>query len=211
MAECYEKVQCVLRRFKQREIKLCKEKCKFFEKLVTYLGNVLDERGVRPSDKKLRAIKEVPTPKYRQELRSYLGLLNFYGKFMPNMSTQLKTLYDLLIEKAKWEWTEQTKRCFRMKKEWLKENSILSFYDLTKDLGVTCNASSYGVRAILFYKIAFSSKTYSVRWNKATRTQRKRPLQWFLGCVNSTNTCSVGSFPYIQTTNRCSVWQEDAS
>lgn len=67
MKECYNKVEAVLTRFKERGVILQKEKCKFFEKAVTYLGHVIDDRGIRPSEDKVRAIKEAPTPKNKNE------------------------------------------------------------------------------------------------------------------------------------------------
>lgn len=57
-----------------------KEKCKFFQKSVSYLGHILDETGIRPSDEKVKAIKEAPTPTNEAQLRAYLGLIKLLRK-----------------------------------------------------------------------------------------------------------------------------------
>lgn len=133
---------------------------------MTYLGHVIDDRGIRPSEDKVRAIKEAPTPKNKNELRAYLGLLNFYGKFVPNMSAQLKPLYDLLAENVQWKWTASAEKTFKASKGWLLSASVLTYYDPSEELGLVCDASSYGLGAVLFHKegseerpIAFASKT----------------------------------------------------
>lgn len=166
--ECYQKVESVLARFKEHGIKLKKEKCKFFETSLTYLGHVIDGKGIRPSDVKIAAIKKAPAPKNKQELRAYLGLLNFYGKFVPNLSAELKPLYDLLRDSTKWKWTAEAERVFQTSKGWLTQNTVLAHYDPPKDLGLVCDASAYVVGAILFHKegpverpIAFASRILS--------------------------------------------------
>ncbi|KAL1442396.1 hypothetical protein MTO96_046432 [Rhipicephalus appendiculatus] len=60
--ECWEKVESVLTRFKKRGIKLRKEKCKFFETSVAYLGHVLGANGIRPSDDKDQPASNLTTP-----------------------------------------------------------------------------------------------------------------------------------------------------
>ncbi|XP_049520478.1 uncharacterized protein K02A2.6-like [Dermacentor silvarum] len=165
--ESWKKVESVLTRFKERGIKLRKEKCKFFQTSVAYLGHVLDGNGIRPSDK-VRAIKDAPTPKNKQELRAYLGMLNFYAKLIPNMSAELKPFYELLGENVKWKWTDRVADTFKRSKDWLMHPRVLTYYNPDQELGMVCDASAYGLGAILFHKIAgverpiaFASRTLS--------------------------------------------------
>ena len=64
-----------------------KEKCKFLQPAVEYLGHKIDAEGLHTMANKLEAIVQAPKPHNLQELRSFLGLLNYYGKFIPNLAT----------------------------------------------------------------------------------------------------------------------------
>lgn len=79
-----------------------RSKCEFYKQQIEYLGHVLDEQGVHPSKDKVRAIKEAPAPTNVKELQAFLGLLNYYGRFVPKQSTILATLYKLLRENERW-------------------------------------------------------------------------------------------------------------
>lgn len=172
MEECYDRVEAVLTRFQERGVKLRKEKCKFFEKSVTYLGHVIGESGIRPSEDKVRAIKEAPTPKNKNELRAYLGLINFYGKFVPNMSAQLKPLHDLLAVNAKWEWTEVAEKAFKASKSWLLSTSVLTYYNPSRELGLVCDASAYGLGAVLFHKVGSEERPIAFASRTLTKTEQ---------------------------------------
>ena len=78
----------VLGRIETSGFKLNKSKCYFLRPRIEYLGHSIDEEGLRPTEEKVKAIKDVPKPKNVAELRSFLGIINYYGQFLPNMSTQ---------------------------------------------------------------------------------------------------------------------------
>ena len=63
---------------------------------VEYLGHKIDADGIHMTDGKLQAILQAPTPRNVTELRSFLGLVNYYGKFIPNLATTLHPLNQLL-------------------------------------------------------------------------------------------------------------------
>lgn len=103
------------------------------------------------------------------ELKSYLGLLNYYGKFVSNLATTLHPVHGLLQKDASWQWTEECESAFRRGKEQLQASPLLVHYDLKKPLRLACDASSYGVGAVIFHvteigeerPIAFASRTLS--------------------------------------------------
>ena len=72
---------------------LRKDKCVFLAPSVVYLGHRIDEQGLHPVAEKLQALQEAPRPTNVSELKSYLGLLTYYTKFLPNLSTELAPLY----------------------------------------------------------------------------------------------------------------------
>ncbi|KAJ8872304.1 hypothetical protein PR048_025908 [Dryococelus australis] len=71
---------------------------------VTYLGHVIDRTEVGPSDKLLRVIKEAPEITNKEELRAYCGLLNYYGQFIPQLSSKLSAFYELLKLNVPWDY-----------------------------------------------------------------------------------------------------------
>lgn len=75
-------------------------------KQVEYLGHVIDKDGLRPTQQKVKAIQDAPTPTNITELRAFLGMLNYYAKFLPNLSTELFPLYSLLHKGTQWVWTD---------------------------------------------------------------------------------------------------------
>ena len=72
--------------FRQAGLRLKKQKCRFLAKSVEYLRFTIDQQGVHPSEGKAKAIKSAPNPKNLTELKAYLGLLTYYGKFLPNLA-----------------------------------------------------------------------------------------------------------------------------
>ena len=139
----------VLLRFKQAGLRLKKQKCQFLMKSVDYLGHVIDRHGIRPSSTKVKAIKAAPKPRNVLELRAYLGLLTYYGKFLPNVSTVLAPLYQLLRKDVKWFWGELQQQAFLKSKDMLTSSALLVHYDPSQPLVLSCDASQYGIGAVL--------------------------------------------------------------
>ena len=86
----------VINRLKIHGFRLKKEKCKFILPSVEYLGHQINHEGIRPLEDKVEAIAKAPTPSNLRELKSFLRLLNYYGKFIPNLATIIHPLTTLL-------------------------------------------------------------------------------------------------------------------
>ena len=91
-----EVLEEVLKRLSKSGFRAKKQKCKFMVTSVDYLGYHIDAAGLHPLPDKVQAAEEAPTPTCLTELKSYLGLLTYYAKFLPNLATHLAPLYKLL-------------------------------------------------------------------------------------------------------------------
>ena len=87
-------------------------KCQFMVPEVEYLGHLIDTKGLRPTPSKFKAVFDTPTPRNFSDLRSFLGLINCYAKFIPNLSSNLSPLYSLLQSSKPWDWGQAEKNCF---------------------------------------------------------------------------------------------------
>jgi len=86
----------VLKRLENSGMRLNKQRCLFLCSSIEYLGHVVDEVAIHPTEEKVKAIKEAPAPTNVTQLRSFLGLINYYNKFLPNLAANLTPLYSLL-------------------------------------------------------------------------------------------------------------------
>ena len=122
---------------------------------ISYLGYKIDAQELHPPPEKMDAILKTPSPTSLTELKSFLGLLSYYGKFIPNMSTVVHPFYDLLKKSTKWKWTEDEEQAFKLAKELLTSNSVLIHFDQGKEVLLSCAASALGIGLVLSSLIVY--------------------------------------------------------
>ena len=115
----------VFRRLKEPGIRLNPAKCIFFQSGLEFLGHWIDKNGIRPLPQKMDTVMQAKSPTNVTELKSYLGLLNYYNKFLPNLATTLHPLHDLLQKDRPWKWTEACERVFVKSKKQLQDSPLL--------------------------------------------------------------------------------------
>ncbi|GBG74007.1 hypothetical protein CBR_g17717 [Chara braunii] len=125
------------------------QKCEWAKTQVLYLGHVLDGDGIKPEDSKIAAIRDWATPRTLTELRSFLGLHNYYRKFVRNFSTIAGPLRRLLKKEAIWQWDKDCTSALKKLKCALIEYPVLKVADPSLPFVVTTDASQYGIGAVL--------------------------------------------------------------
>ena len=100
--EHLENLEKVLQRLQQYGLRLKREKCFFLQSSVEYLGYIIDAEELHATPEKIDAIVNAPQPENIQELRSFLGLVNYYGEFIQNLSTLAHPLNNLLRHSTPW-------------------------------------------------------------------------------------------------------------
>ena len=171
----------VLERLAAANLRVNREKCFFLQPRLVYLGHTIDKHGIHPTEDKIAAIKDAPTPKDVSQLRSFLGILNYYNKFLPNLSTTLKPLHSLLCKDARWSWQEEHEKAFQCAKNALQADSLLVHYDSSKPLVLACDASQYGLGAVLSHimddgqerPIAYVSRTLNPAEKKYSQLEKE--------------------------------------
>ena len=97
---------------------------------VEFLGHRISAKGIEPILEKVEAIRKAPEPSDVTQLKSFLGAVNYYGKFFPDLSSVLAPLYKLLKKDVKWSWEATQKTSFEEVKSLLTSDSMLVHYDL---------------------------------------------------------------------------------
>ena len=167
--EHYSNLDKVMTRLEDAGVQLKQSKCSIGKSSVEYLGHIIDKDGLHPAPEKITAVQMAPEPRNITELRAFLGLLNYYSKFLPNLSVVLSPLYRLLQAKVKWLWSREQSEAFREAKSLLQSSTLLVHFDGNKEIVVSGDASPYGLGAVLAHKmedgserpIAYASRTLS--------------------------------------------------
>ncbi|XP_055632607.1 uncharacterized protein K02A2.6-like [Toxorhynchites rutilus septentrionalis] len=142
----------LLQRLEEYGLHVKLEKCRFFQTEIGYLGHIVDRNGIRPDPEKLQAIASIPAPTNVSELRSYLGAINFYGRFVRNMHELRHPLDKLLKKDTKWKWDSDCQKSFLRFKQVLQSDMLLTHYDPKLPIIVAADASSTGIGAVIFHE-----------------------------------------------------------
>ena len=148
----------VFSRLEKHGFRLKLEKCEFLLKNIEYLGHVISKDGIQPVPTKVEAIVKAPTPANVQQLRSFLGLTNYYGKFIPNLATLLHPLHGLLQTNKTWKWSPECAKAFQAAKDKIISAGVLTHYDPTLPITLAADASAYGVGAVISHVFSDNSE-----------------------------------------------------
>ena len=164
----------VLKHLDKAGLRVKMKKCEFMKPEVDYLGHKIDKTGLHPLPDKVQAIQDAPTPLAVHELKSYLGLLTYYNKFLHKLLFTLFPLYRLLRKDFQWSWGVEEERAFSKSKELLTSTKCLTHFDSLLPLILACDASAYGIGAVLAHRmpdgterpIGYVSRTLAkAKWN----------------------------------------------
>ena len=156
--EHLETLEQVLSRLESAGLRVKWKKCEFMKESVEYLGHKIDATGLHPLPAKVKAIREAPKPQSVHELKSYLGILTYYDKFLPNLSSTLYPLYRLLQKNTCWRWGKEQEKAFAASKDLLTSSNFLTHFDSSLKLTLACDASAHGLGAVLAHKMPDGSE-----------------------------------------------------
>ena len=124
-------------------------KCEFFKDSVEYLGHIISAQGIATDPKKVEIIRTWPQPTNLKELQSFLGLCNYYRRFIADYSKIAAPLTDLTHKDTTYQWTTHTELAFQLLKEHMSRAPVLCIPDPNLSFVVTTDASDFAVGAVL--------------------------------------------------------------
>ena len=144
----------ILKKIFQRLIKfnftLKFSKCVFFQKNITFLGFLLTPSGIIPDPDKLKYIRDFEEPKNKTDLQSFLGVCNYYRQFNVTHSRDIDPLRELLMNNAKWKWTDVHVEAFHILKIHFLNHISISYIIPNAIFKIQTDASDRGIGAILY-------------------------------------------------------------
>ena len=153
MGRTFEKhlanLQQVFERLKQAGLKLQPKKCQFLQHEVNFLGHIVSSTGISPDPSKTLKVKEWPRPISVQETQQFLGLANYYRRFVKDFASIAKPLHQLTEKKTPFKWTEQCENAFASLKLFLTSAPILALPDWSQQFILNTDASDTGIGAVL--------------------------------------------------------------
>jgi hypothetical protein len=157
-------VQIVLDLLRKEKFYACPDKSTFAQQECKFLGHIIGKDGVKVDPKKIEAVRDWPIPKNQHQVRSFLGLANYFRRFIQGFSTLAAPLSALTRAKATYEWTPKCHEAFEGIKHALTHAPVLASPDSLKPFTVVCDASLLGVGGVLLQDdrpVAFESRKLS--------------------------------------------------
>ncbi|KAL0820816.1 hypothetical protein ABMA28_005494 [Loxostege sticticalis] len=163
-----KKLKRVFDRLREHNFKVQLDKSEFLRKEVIYLGHTLTQEGLKPNEDKIKAIKKFPIPATQKEIKSFLGLVGYYRKFIPDFAKMTKPMTKCLKKNAKVTHTPEFIDSFNKSKDILCNAPVLQYPDFEKPFILTTDASDVSIGAVLSQgtvgtdrPIAYASRTLS--------------------------------------------------
>ena len=144
-----DNVTKVINRLEQAGYRCRLDKCEFYKDSVVYLGHKVSSQGISPVEDKVRTLKEAPYPENLSELVSFIGAINYYAKFIPNMSMIAEPLNRLRGSGVKWSFGTEQKKAFDTLKQVLSSDKVLVQYNPDLPIKVDSDASKSGLGAVI--------------------------------------------------------------
>ena len=162
-------------RLKDFNAKVNAEKSKFIETSVNFLGHEINSEGIKPAKDKVEALIKAPRPTNVTEVRAFLGLVNFYRKFVKGITEVVYPLYELERKDQKFVWTKSYEDALNKVKDAIVNSPVITNFDPTKETILTTDASSYGIGAVLSQTDKGQEKVVSFFSRTLNESERKLP------------------------------------
>lgn len=179
--EHLENLKEILNRLREANLKLKPSKCHFGKTKIKVLGHVACPQGISPDPEKVQAVKNFPRPKKVVDVQSFIGLANYYRKFVRGFADIARPLTLLTRKNTRFIWTDEQEIAFQTLKEALIKAPVLRHFEENLPIEIHVDASNYGIGAIILqshpdgntYPIAYASRRLSEAEIKFNTTEKE--------------------------------------
>jgi len=162
-----ELVEEVIKRLEENDLFVKPEKCKWKVRGVEFLGVVIGPKGVEMQKEKIEKVLNWPVPRNIKEVQKFLGLANYYRRFIKDFTRIAAPLHVLVRKEQKWKWEKKQEEVFKKLKMVFTTEPILAILDIDREIIVETDASDYATGGVLLTKckdekwrlVAFISKS----------------------------------------------------
>ena len=178
-----DKLDRVFKQLRHHNITVNPTKCEFGLREVEFVGHVVNAKGLSMSESRKEAVFQIPEPKFAKDLKSFVGAAGYFQRFIPNYSTKIHPLNQLLHNyerNRRLEWNPEAKAAWDSIREDIRQCQTLHFYDEHSPVYLHTDASDYALGAYLFQlvdgieqPIAFLSRSFTETEQRWTVTERE--------------------------------------
>ncbi|XP_030587995.1 uncharacterized protein K02A2.6-like [Archocentrus centrarchus] len=183
-----ERLKKLLGRVKKNGLKLNRDKCLFGVTQMTFLGDKITSAGVEPDQSKVQAVLDMPAPTDKKGVLRAMGMINFLGKFIPNLAVKTTCLRELLRHNTVFEWTRRHEDEWQRLKQTVAVEPVLTFFDPTRPTKISTDASKDGLGAVLlqmqedsWQPVAYASRSMTETEQRYAQIE-KETLGLVFGC-----------------------------
>lgn len=210
--EHLQHLETVFDRLREAKLKLKPSKCAFCRSEVAFLGHIVSADGVITDPTKVDKVKNWPLPTSRREVQQFLGLANYYCRFIKDLATIAKPLHKLTEKTARFQWTQQCQEAFDELRHKLTTTPVLAFPDYSRPFVLETDASVTGLGAVLS-QVDDEGREHVIAYASCTMSKAERQY-----CVTRKELLAVVTFihhfrPYLigrkftlRTDHGCLTW-----
>ena len=174
--EHLENLRNVLERLHSRGLRANLDKCAFRQERIEYCGHIIDKQGLHKTNEKIEAVLSAPSPENLTQLRSFIGMVQYYHKFLNNIATVLRPLNQLLEKNQKWIWSQECEHAFKEAKRMITSKQVLAHYDPSLPIALETDASPYGISCVMTQNdrpVAFASRSLTTTERAYAQIQKE--------------------------------------
>ena len=175
-AEHEQHVKQVLELLRKHRLHAKQSKCELFRDRVEFLGHMVDGDGLRMMSDKVRAVREWPVPQSVEEVRSFLGTVGYYRKFIHMFSDVAAPITELLQKEKPFHWGTEQQKAFEKLKAAISQQPVLILPDPSRPYVVTTDASGFAVGATLSQDVGQGLQPIAFLSKKMLPAERNYPV-----------------------------------
>ena len=170
----------VLQRLRDKNLSLNGDKCIFSRDSISFMGHTLTSEGLKPQDSKIQAVLQTERPSNVKEMKSFLGLVSYCSKFVPQFATISEPLRKLTRKNETFRWEKEQQNAFETLKDAMTSAEVMAYYDPNAETRIICDASPVGLGSILeqkhgdnFRPVAYASRTLNAVERRYSQIERE--------------------------------------